>query len=325
MLSLFLQYIVSAALITVAGTMLVRSGEAIANRFQLGHVWLGSLLIAAATSFPEVITSYGAVKIQAYDMALSNIYGSVLFNLAILGLMVLFLKNWHVEQIGKSIKLAVFFCAALILATLLGMLVPGRWTLAAMGPVTWLILLAYIFYVKSTFKNDTTEDAVSNEDQAPLIKHIIIYVIAVALIIVAGLYCVRITDRLMFITGWGERFMGIVFLAFATSLPELVTTWHATRMRSLSLLLGIIWGSNLFNIVILTVCDITAGSQRFLELVSSQNLLTGISSIIFVLLAPFLLAKGLESRYLRLKTSGLLVILTYILIIFLIYTRSQSA
>ena len=325
MLSLLLQYVVSAVLIMAAGTMLVSSGEAIATRFRLGHVWLGSLLIAGATSFPEVITSYGAVKIGAYDMALSNIYGSVLFNLAILGFMVLLLKDWRTEHIGKSIKLAVFFCAFLIGATILGMIAQGNWTFLYMGPVTWLIIVSYIFYVKKTFQNEETEhQSVEEIEKTSLLKPMLTYIVAVIIIIFAGLYCVRITEQLIELTGWGERFVGIVFLALATSLPELVTTWHATRMKSLSLLLGIIWGSNLFNITIIAISDISAGSLRFLNIVSPQNILTAVCSIGFVLFAPYILTKGLESRSLRLKTSGLLVILTYILVIFLIYTFSRN-
>lgn len=79
-------YALNAALIVVAATALPHLGKAIAVQTGLGQTVVGSVLIAIATSLPEVVVSAAALRIGAVDLAVGNLFGSNLFNLAILGI-----------------------------------------------------------------------------------------------------------------------------------------------------------------------------------------------------------------------------------------------
>jgi cation:H+ antiporter len=63
-----------AALILAGGIVLVTSAEAIAVQSGLGASFVGVTVLAAATSLPEISTTFAAVRLGAYTMAISNIF-----------------------------------------------------------------------------------------------------------------------------------------------------------------------------------------------------------------------------------------------------------
>ncbi len=296
----------------------MRSGESIAARWGLGHVWLGSILVAAATSFPELVTSVKAISLGAYDMSISNIYGSILFNLAILGVVVLVYPKWQQEKIGGSIKMATFFTVGLLIVTIINAYLPWSGTFLHLGWGTWLILIAYTIYIRSIFKNKITNEGDISQAE-PLLKNIILYLVAVAIIFVAGCYCVRAAEKLVLHTGWNEGFVGLLFLALATSLPELVTAFKAARMKSLQLILSIIWGSNIFNLCIISASDFFLPCQTILQATSSTKGLTALLTLLYGLAVPLIFSLGLKGHYFRLKTAGLLVIVSYVLVLMITF------
>ncbi len=81
----YLKFGFLAIAIVVIGVWLAFLGEEIAVQTGIGESFVGALLLAAATSLPEVVSSLAAIKLDAVDLAVSNVFGSNLFNLAILG------------------------------------------------------------------------------------------------------------------------------------------------------------------------------------------------------------------------------------------------
>ena len=63
-------------------------------------------------------------------------------------------------------------------------------------------------------------------------------------------------------TGLGEAFVGTLFIAISTSLPEIVVSLAAVRIGALDLGIGNVLGSNLFNLLILGLDDVFAGRGR---------------------------------------------------------------
>ncbi|MDP3086389.1 MAG: sodium:calcium antiporter, partial [Rubrivivax sp.] len=56
--------------------------------------------------------------------------------------------------------------------------------------------------------------------------------------------------------GWSRSFVGTLFMAFVTTLPEIAVTLSALRLRALDMAIGNLLGSNLFNVTILAIDDI---------------------------------------------------------------------
>jgi cation:H+ antiporter len=79
-------YGLNALIIIVAATYLPSIGAEIAVVTGLGQSFVGNVLIALSTSLPELVVSIAALRINAVDMAVGNLFGSNLFNICILAL-----------------------------------------------------------------------------------------------------------------------------------------------------------------------------------------------------------------------------------------------
>lgn len=79
-----LRYTLNAAVLMVAAMSLPYFGEHLAEASGLGQNFFGTLFIAASTSLPEVVVSIAAIRIGTIDLAIGNIFGSNIFNIAIL-------------------------------------------------------------------------------------------------------------------------------------------------------------------------------------------------------------------------------------------------
>jgi cation:H+ antiporter len=82
------------------------------------------------------------------------------------------------------------------------------------------------------------------------------YSVAAAAVVVAALWLPRLGAELARQTGLGEAFVGSLFIAITTSLPEVVVSLSAVRIGAIDLGVGNVLGSNLFNLLILGLDDV---------------------------------------------------------------------
>jgi cation:H+ antiporter len=78
-------YIAAAAVLVAAAAVLPGVAERLAAQTGLNASFVGSILVAAATTLPEAVVSIAAARLGAMDMALGTLFGSNLFNMAVLG------------------------------------------------------------------------------------------------------------------------------------------------------------------------------------------------------------------------------------------------
>ncbi len=89
-------FALSAVVIVLAGTKLSKYGDQIAEYTGLGGLWIGVLLMAGATSLPEVLTTMSAAWINAPNLAAGDLFGAVMTNMLTLGLIDLFYRQKRV-------------------------------------------------------------------------------------------------------------------------------------------------------------------------------------------------------------------------------------
>ncbi len=80
----FIHFVAAAAVILFAGVVLTDASDIIAVETDLGRTFVGSILLAVATSLPEVVTTTTAVRMGRLDMAMGNIFGANMYNMFIL-------------------------------------------------------------------------------------------------------------------------------------------------------------------------------------------------------------------------------------------------
>lgn len=143
--SLIWQAVAACAAILVFGLLLVLFAERIADQSGLGTGFVGVTLLAAATSLPELSTSIAAVRIGAYTMAISNIFGS---NLIMLVLVfpadILFRDGPILQNTTKMVSLALAFGLTVTAIYLIGLIVRRKPRIGRFGFDSILVLLAFL-------------------------------------------------------------------------------------------------------------------------------------------------------------------------------------
>jgi cation:H+ antiporter len=100
------------------------------------------------------------------------------------------------------------------------------------------------------------------------------FLISAILIIVAGTRLTRSAQVIAGYTGLGVLWAGAFLLPLATSLPELVTSWRAASINAADLAVGNVFGSNMFNLTIIAMIDLTHGKTPVLTRVSHRHIFT---------------------------------------------------
>jgi len=128
-------------------------------------------------------------------------------------------------------------------------------------------------------------------------------------------------------TGLGGMFVGTLLLAAATSLPELITTISAIQNGVPDLAAGNLFGSNMFNILLLAVLDMVHTSRRISSKEASKHALTGSLAILMIALAVFFIVAELPLHIsignFEVGLDGLTMIIAYFLAIALLRRQSR--
>ena len=134
-----------AVIILVAGFLLARSGEVLAEKSGMGASFFGAVVLAFATSLPEMSTVLESVKLRRYTMAISDIFGTNLFNVTVLVLIdALHPGRPVLAEAGPFASTAALLALVLSAIYLAGMLERRDRTLLRMGYDSIAVLLVYV-------------------------------------------------------------------------------------------------------------------------------------------------------------------------------------
>jgi len=286
----WLAFAVCAALIVVAGTFLSRYGDVIADKTGLGGTWIGLILLATVTSLPELATGVSAVTLaQTPNIAVGDILGSCVFNLFLLTVLDILQREesvfsrasrGHILSAGFGVMLLGFIGFNLLLGPDSQKLALGH-----VGLYSLFIVLIYAVAMRSVFRYEQAERAEYVEERAERYPDITLrqalqrYGMAAAVVVMAGTALPFVGKQLAIAMGWHLTFVGTLFVAAATSLPEAVVTISALRIGALDMAVSNLLGSNLFNSLILAIDDALYLKGPILSHVSSLHGLSALSAI----------------------------------------------
>jgi len=155
---------------------------------------------------------------------------------------------------------------------------------------------------------------------------IVQFILVSLVVIVAGVMLARYADQLGEVTGMGRSMAGIIFLALATSLPELLVGCESVLIPAVDLALGDLLGSSLFNLLILAVLDLCTKTQvGILSKSSAAHAMSAVSSILVTAIILFFLMIDLDWTFLHLGPGSWCVLLTYLFCLRLLYFDQQYA
>ncbi|WP_137893480.1 sodium:calcium antiporter [Ramlibacter sp. 2FC] len=284
-LLIWLQFAFCLALIGLAGVRLIRYGDAIAELTGLSRNWIGLILVATVTSLPELVTGLSAVTlVAAPDIAVGDALGSCVFNLAILALLDVFYRKEPVYAVAAhGHLLSAGFGVVLLGVAALILLLSAQGALPSLGHISWgsgVILMLYGLAMRAIYL------AEQRQPPAPRLTAPVMslksaltgYVLAAAVVVGSGIWLPLIGVELARLMGWSNSFVGTLFVALATSVPELATTWGAMRIGAVDMAMANLLGSNLFDVLILAIDDLAYRPGSLYAQVSPMHTVSAVTA-----------------------------------------------
>ena len=294
--TIWISFAACLALVGLAGPVLSRNGDIIAARTGLSGSWIGLILVAAITSLPELITGISAVTIaDAPDTAVGDVFGSCVFNLTILIVLDFVqrgesvyrrVRQGHILSAGFGVILVGFAGMSLLLHGNGAGFSGAGFAIAGIGGYTPIIFLLYALGARAvfTYERDHREEAAeahqAQDRRTTLRAAIRNYALASLVVVAVGTALPFVAVRLAAVMGWQQSFVGTLFVAAVTSVPELVVSVVAVRIGAVDMAMANLLGSNLFNMVVLGVDDLLYRQGPILYHVSPVHAVSALSSVV---------------------------------------------
>ncbi|KIL49166.1 sodium:calcium antiporter [Jeotgalibacillus campisalis] len=329
----FIWFILAAAVTVFAAIKLSRYADVISSKSAMGGLLVGTLLLAGATSLPEVTTSISAVLIGNPDIAIGNMLGSNLFNLFIIAGFDLYYRQKKLFQWASNDHIYTAGLGLLLtLLTLVALYIKVDYTILGIGIDAFIIAILYgvgMFVIGRLPKSDSTLELETPKDDgidetaatsSLTVKQAgIRFTFAALIIMAAGTVLSVMGDQIAVVTGLGSSFVGSFLIAATTSLPEAVAVFVALQLRNVNLALGSILGSNIFNMLIIAGSDIVYRNGSILADVSDSHIITSIAvSILSFILILSIKQKPAKSTF-RYIWPSLIIVAGYFVSSYLIF------
>ena len=329
------EFALCAIVIVIAGVHLSRYGDVIAVKTGLGRTWMGVLVMASVTSLPELVTGASAIVIfDVADIAAGDAIGSCMFNLLILA----FLDVREPEPLSVRVHqghvLSAAFGIVLLGLALMAILAgPSAPRIGWVGVHSVLFLTVYALAMRAIFVFERTrvsamvEQLTGDVEYAafPLRRAVVRYVMAASVLVTAAAYLPGVADRFATVTGLGQSFVGSLFVATSTSMPEVVVSIAAARIGALDMAVGNLFGSNLFNMAVLGFDDVLYTRGSVLADVEAVHLVSLTTAIVMTAIAIIGLTYRARQKRFRLSwdTFGIAAVYAAGIVLLRVLTQSE--
>jgi len=299
-------------MLAAGGELLVRGAVTVARHLKVSPAVIGLTVVAMGTSLPELAASLAAALRGAPDVAMGNVVGSNIINVAGIAATTALLTPLVVYP--KALRLEWPF---MFLASCVGFLLARDGTVDRVeGGFLLLSLVLFSFYMARLAQSESTdapplaqaltEEALGKASKATALRtHVLFIVAGIALLTVGGRVLVKGAIDLATVAGVSERIIGLTLVAVGTSLPELAATIVAARRGHAEMALANVIGSNIFNIlgVLGTVALVRPIPVTAAILSSDMWWMLGFSLLLFPLM---------QRRRKVAKTEGVLLLVAYV-------------
>jgi cation:H+ antiporter len=249
----FLYIILGLVLLIFGGDWLLKAAIGLSLRLNIPKIVIGMTVVSFATSAPELIVSIRSALNGFPDLALGNVIGSNIANLALVLGITITLSKIDVEKSFYKTDWPVLMIASVLLYYFLAQDSKIEFY---EGAILFTFLIVFLVYLLCFQKNTIVDEMPEDDVQLPLYK-IVLFVIIGGVGLWAGSELL-IKGAVSLATDFGvsERVIGVTIVSVGTSIPELAASVIAVLKKEKAISLGNLIGSNIFNI--LAVLGITS-------------------------------------------------------------------
>jgi len=327
---LWLGFLICTAVIVYSGIRLSKYGDIIAEKTGLGRMWIGVVLMASVTSLPELVTGISSVTYAGVpNIAIGDVLGSCVFNMLILAFLDAIYKpmpisakahHGHILSAGFGILLLSIIGIGLFLGN---RILPLGW----IGQYSLMVLIIYFVAMRLLFVYERRRIAEFVKERVEELRYekistrtaVVNYVINAMVVIIAAIFLPKIGEGIAETTGLGQTFVGNIFIALSTSLPEVIVSISAVKMGAIDLAVGNLFGSNIFNIFLLAIDDMFFVKGPILSFVNASHIISALSAILMTAIAIIGLTYRSEKKKLFLAWDSIGILFVYVINLMLLY------
>ncbi|MBI1969191.1 sodium:calcium antiporter [Candidatus Woesearchaeota archaeon] len=294
-------FLLACIILVLSGGLVVRCLIKIASFLRLSEFVVGSIIMASATTLPELFVGIEASLQRNTALALGNVIGSNIVDLTlIMGMGILLARNIHITS-KKTLQDG--FVMVLIATLPMILMLLGRQISQLDG---MLLLLVFAFYQWHLFRQGRrfTKQMENHIERWHVVVSVLLFLASVTLLFFSARYVVRYATYLSLDLQLPPILIGLFLIAVGTSLPELVFVSRASLQRHPEMGLGDVMGA--------VVANSTAvlGVSALIYPLSSDFLLF-ISSGVYMILTCFLFFTFMESGHRLDWREGISLIMLY--------------
>ncbi len=301
----YLVFIVAMAVLIKGADFVIEESERIALHYHISHFVIGATLVALGTSLPEMAASMMASATGKGDIAVSNIIGSNIINISlVLGLVFLISQKIMPSRdiFAKDSAWGLFPVMTFVLISFDGMI--SRFE----GLMFIMMMGAYLLFLIHNDDELLEEVDEALEKERFDWKRTGIYLGAgFVMVIVGANFTIESATAIAKSFGVSEWIIGLLLIAFGTSLPELMVSLSAAKKGNADMIIGNIIGSNVANF---TVALGAAALVNPIMIDLSKNAFDIVAVLIISVMLVFLTANRLYS-----KSAGIVLLIMMALVV----------
>ena len=305
----FFLILIGFILLILGGNWLLKSAISISLGLKIPKIIIGMTVVSFATSAPELIVSINSAVNGFPDLALGNVIGSNIANLALVLGITLLIAEMDVQKSFFTTNWPVMMVASILLFLFLR----NDYLISDFEGLIFVLFLIFFLVYLFRFQNDEIiDDLPEDVDLLPAYKTFTFFLLgSVGLWGGSEMLITGATD-LAITLGVGERLIGVTVVSVGTSIPELAASIIAVLKKEKAISLGNLVGSNIFNI--LAVVGITS----LITPIPANDHVIYTNDIYWMLLVSMvlpilvLLPKKMELK----RKSGIILLLLYVVFLY---------
>ena len=315
----------SAVAVMWSGTFLAKHGDRLAYITGWGRLWVGTVLIAIATSLPELVTNIVAAVRNQPELIGGTILGSNMANMFLLAIIVLIFKKerflWNISyDHTRLILFAILFAGITLMLSGIHIDI----SLKGVGASSLLVLVLYLLGIRLVYamRPQTTPvklDNLASQLPSGVSKTWSLFCLAALGVVISSSLLTFSIEDISTTTGLSTSFLGVLAVAIVTTMPEIAISIAATKMGASDLVIGNIYGSCIFNLAVFAFADPFYSHGTLIETLTTAHIVAGISAIILMVLGLSLIASRGENKYFRTTPTLWSMVIVYIASLCLVY------
>lgn len=236
--------LVGFVLLIKGGDFLVEGAVSIAKRANISPMVIGLTIVGFGTSSPELLVSIQAALSGSSGIAIGNVVGSNIANIALILGIAAIVKACTAKK--KTLKVDMPF---MLLVTALFVTIAMSGTISRLAGILGFLLLCSftIWEIKTNQTEENNED--DNEPPMAVWKAIIVIILSFAALVYGSDKLVEGASDIARMLGVSDRVIGLTIVAVGTSLPELFSSVAAARKGQTDMAIGNVVGSAIFNLL----------------------------------------------------------------------------